>query len=342
MIAIVLGILKIIGILLLILLGLVLFVIFSVLFVPIRYRAEGSFYEHLEGEVLVSWFLRLLELRVSYHGTASADVRILWFHPWREKKRKPSENEEEELLERVEATEVETPSEPVTQSEQKLPEKVTETPKEESFSEAELGSKPETASNAEVSCEEETLPETEKTPERTETTETSETEPSRVQNIIERIKKLFQTLVQFPKTIRTKMKKMVQRFQRIGKKLQKGKAQWDTILAFLQDEENKKTFRLAKKQIFAILRHILPQKMDGKLRFGLGDPYMTGQVLTWISPFYGLYGRTIQVTPDFLELCLEGELKLKGRIRIGTLLFLGFRMLRDKKIRLWIKKWREA
>ena len=54
MVAIVLGILKIIGILLLVILGLLLFVIISVLFVPLRYRAEGSFYEKLKGSASVS------------------------------------------------------------------------------------------------------------------------------------------------------------------------------------------------------------------------------------------------------------------------------------------------
>lgn len=58
--------------------------------------------------------------------------------------------------------------------------------------------------------------------------------------------------------------------------------------------------------------------------------------------FTGLYGRHVQVIPDFLEPCLEGELKLKGRIRLGTLLFLVFRMLQNKQIRLWVRKWRES
>ena len=69
---------------------------------------------------------------------------------------------------------------------------------------------------------------------------------------------------------------------------------------------------------------------------------MTGQVLTWISPFYGLYGRHVQVIPKFQETCLEGELKMRGHIRFGTLLFLAFRMLQNKNIRLWIRKWRSA
>lgn len=66
MVAIVLGILKIIGILLLVILGLLLFVIISVLFVPLRYRAEGSFYEKLKGSASVSWFLHLISLKISY------------------------------------------------------------------------------------------------------------------------------------------------------------------------------------------------------------------------------------------------------------------------------------
>ena len=120
------------------------------------------------------------------------------------------------------------------------------------------------------------------------------------------------------------------------------KKQWETILTFIRDEENKKAFRLAKRQIFALIRHVLPQKLEGKIHFGFGDPYTTGQVLTWISPFYGLYGRHVQVCPDFIEPCLDGELKLKGRIRLGTLIFLAFRMFQNKQIRLWVKKWRES
>ena len=88
MVAIVLGILKIIGILLLVILGLLLFVIISVLFVPLRYRAEGSFYEKLKGSASVSWFLHLISLKISYDEKAQVDVRVLWFHPGREKAEK--------------------------------------------------------------------------------------------------------------------------------------------------------------------------------------------------------------------------------------------------------------
>ena len=106
MVAIVLGILKIIGILLLIILGLILFVLFIVLLVPVRYRAEGSIYEHLKGSASASWFMRLISIKVSYDGEAQMDFRILWFHPGRGKDGEAENALEQELAERVETAEV--------------------------------------------------------------------------------------------------------------------------------------------------------------------------------------------------------------------------------------------
>lgn len=291
MVAIVLGTLKVIGILLLVILGLLLFVLLSVLFVPVRYRAEGSFYGQLKGSASVSWFLHLISLNVSYDGEAQMDLRFLWFHPGRDKSGKDAL--EQELAERVETAEV-------------------------------SGSgNADRRGKGDGGCEQAGK----------ETAEHPETvEPVRTAEHLETVKA----------GLKEKIHRIRKSLKAAAKKIRKGKAQWETIQAFIRDEENKKAFGLAKRQIFAIIRHVLPQRLEGKLHFGFDDPYATGQVLTWISPFYGLYGRHVQVTPDFLEPCLDGELKLRGRIRFGTLLFLGFRMLQNKNIRLWMKKWRES
>ena len=50
MLPIILFILKLLGILVLILLGLILGVLLLILFVPVRYRIEGSYYERLKGK----------------------------------------------------------------------------------------------------------------------------------------------------------------------------------------------------------------------------------------------------------------------------------------------------
>lgn len=304
MVAIVLGILKIIGILLLVILGLLLFVIISVLFVPLRYRAEGSFYEKLKGSASVSWFLHLISLKISYDEKAQVDVRVLWFHPGREK--------EEKAQDRAETPER---AEPVTgRACADFPEEADETEKSEADAfEKELTERVETA---QVSA--------------TPGTDRHEGKNAGAGKIAARFR-------HFLSALKLKVQGIHRNLKKAAKKLRAGKKRWETILSFLRNEENKKTFRLAKRQIFAVIRHILPRKSEGKIRFGFDDPYMTGQVLTWISPFYGLYGRHLQICPDFLEPCLEGEWKLKGHIRLGTILLLAFRMLLDKNIRLWIR-----
>lgn len=304
MVAIVLGILKIIGILLLVILGLLLFVIISVLFVPLRYWAEGSFYEKLKGSASVSWFLHLISLKISYDEKAQVDVRVLWFHPGREKAEKAQDR-------------AETPerAEPVTgRACAYFPEEADETEKSEADAfEKELTERVETA---QVSA--------------TPGTDRHEGKSAGAGKIAARFR-------HFLSALKLKVQGIHRNLKKAAKKLRAGKNRWETILSFLRNEENKKTFRLAKRQIFAVIRHILPRKSEGKIRFGFDDPYMTGQVLTWISPFYGLYGRHLQICPDFLEPCLEGEWKLKGHIRLGTILLLAFRMLLDKNIRLWIR-----
>lgn len=65
-------ILKIIGILLLVLLGLILFAALSILFVPLRYRVWVKYDQQLQASLRLSWFLRLISLRVTF-DTAQND-----------------------------------------------------------------------------------------------------------------------------------------------------------------------------------------------------------------------------------------------------------------------------
>ena len=110
MLSIIFLILKILGILLLILLLLILFFAVVVLFVPVRYRLTASRYEKLKGELLVSWLLRGISLRVFYDGRALARGKVLWFRLF-EKQLWPFEEEETggEFGEATEPTEIGRP-----------------------------------------------------------------------------------------------------------------------------------------------------------------------------------------------------------------------------------------
>lgn len=316
-----LGILKWLGILLLVILGLVLAVLLAVLFVPIRYEAEGSFKGEPAAKGRVSWLWRLFSCQVVYDGEAEVSLRIFGVKTGRKKEAADG------------AEEAEIP-EPVVTAREKHPEK----------EEPAGGNKP--AEEAPVSGsqpgEECPAPEMPEICERTSAeklkSDAAKAAPEQPGAETETGKKR-----QKKKRIRQNpFQKIKVTFQRICGKLKTAEEKWQKLRDFLEKEENKNTFRLLKRQVIRLFRHILPGKVSGKVRFGFEDPYTTGRILTYISPFYGWYGRKIQVIPVFDEQVLEGEISLKGRIRIATLLFIGFQVWRDKNFRTLLKQWKAA
>ena len=299
MLGIFLGILKWLGILLLVLLGLVLTVLLAVLFVPVRYEAEGSFRGELLAKGQISWLWRLFSIQAVYDGDTEVSLRIFGVKPGRKK----------ETAERTEKTE--TPD-PVVTGSGKRPEE--EVPVYESRPKAEVP-----ASEKHQGTEEGIK---EKVPAAGTKNAKNGQKKKRVrQSLFQKIKVTF---------------------QRICGKLKTAEERWQRLMKFLEKEENKNTFRLLKRQVIRFFKHVLPGKVSGTVRFGFEDPYTTGRILTYISPFYGWYGRTIQVIPVFDEQVLNGELSLKGRIRIATLLFIGFQVWRDKNFRTLLKRWQSA
>lgn len=88
MLHIILMILKILGILILSILGLGLCIGLFVLFCPIRYYLEGSIYGKLEGRVRVSWLFRLICATFSYQeNRIECNLRILGIRLKQRKKR---------------------------------------------------------------------------------------------------------------------------------------------------------------------------------------------------------------------------------------------------------------
>ena len=105
------------------------------------------------------------------------------------------------------------------------------------------------------------------------------------------------------------------------------------IKRFATDERTRAAVSLAWSQLKRLLRRLLPRKVRGEVRFGTGDPALTGQILGGISIFYPLFMDNVKVTPDFQETVLEGELYAKGRIRLFTVARIAWKLYRDKNIR---------
>ena len=100
------------------------------------------------------------------------------------------------------------------------------------------------------------------------------------------------------------------------------------ILKVLEQDCTKKLLKIWCKNIWKMFCHVLPTKCKGWVHFGFpDDPQKMGKILAFAGAAYSLYGRNIEVRPDFAEKVIEGEVTISGRIRIFTMLFRIFRML---------------
>lgn len=113
-----------------------------------------------------------------------------------------------------------------------------------------------------------------------------------------------------------------------------------TVREWVGDEKNKASVRLLLRQAKRMLKHVLPRKGHAQVTFGFDDPSTTGQVLTFLSPFYPLYGRVLELHPVFDGSVLSGEADIRGRIRLASLLWLCFAVYRDKHTWNMIRKLR--
>lgn len=331
MLAVLLFILKIIGILLLVILGLLLTLLLLVLFVPVRYRIRASYKEEGTAAVKITWLLHLLSVSAVYDKTLEILIKVLGFPLFSGDK--TEEQVEDELdLGDLDAEDIE---EQVIDAAESL------------VDDAEHAA--ESAEHAEKSIDiAESVEHTERSldaAERAEHTARSTADIKRgtgadggagshtanadmAADGHEKSRK---------STIFTKIRFW---FASICDKLKTVKAKTAQIRDFITDPVNQETFRLIFRQIKALLHHILPRKVSADVVFGFDDPATTGQVLSLCTFLYVWYGDSLRITPVFDEKVLEADVDVKGRIRLGTMLVLGIRILLNKNFRILLRRFR--
>lgn len=359
----ILFILKIIGILLLAVLGLILAVLLSVLLVPVRYRVKASVLEKRpDVDLRVTWLFHLVSVRCRYHpegGPFDLAVRILGIRLGGKKKNRKDGDAKTEFRDQS-GTGTEAEESDAEFGEEQLLELL-----EEGLENTDQASEKRTEGTAESSeavkdaaDAEEALEKTVRRPaisdaapgeadndewERffagnetdsmfSETGEAPGTEKEK-SSVTEKIGRLIDKI----RDILQSIPKGVQKLKQGAEKLAEKK---NSLAAFIQDADNQSLFRLLLKQIGGVFRHIRPRKLRLYLHFGFPDPSLTGKLLGYASVFYAYYYKTVDLVPEFQTdtLILEGNLYVKGRVRAGTLLCKGVRLLFNKGCRRLIKK----
>ena len=303
-------ILKIIGIVLLVLLGLLLAAVLLVLLVPLRYRLSGSWHGGPSGGVRLTWLLHAVSVRAAYEDGLKVTVKLFGFR----------------VLDIGSDSEDGGPDLPEPLPEEEGWDGSGEDEAVKAMSAEDAGGiSGEADSGTPVFGEEgidlAQLPTLEEQLRQDEAAEGGGLPKDGVpDDIIEKIEYLFSGICD-------------------KLELADRKRLW--VQRFLEDPNNQKTLRLVWRQVKAMLFHILPRKAGGQITFGFDDPATTGQVLAACSVIYALYGTELTITPDFGQAVIDGDLQMKGRVRLGTLAVLAVRVLADRNLWRMIKKVRK-
>lgn len=130
------------------------------------------------------------------------------------------------------------------------------------------------------------------------------------------------------KSVLNKLKSVQEKTGSAKEKINNGIA----VFRFLREQE---LIPAVWTKLKTFLLHIRPRVLQGHLQFGLSDPANTGQVLGGIAMIPFLYQTELQIKPDFEadENYIKGQLYTRGHICCIHLVVLLIRLLLDKKLR---------
>lgn len=347
MLHIILAILKIIGILLAVVLGLLVLGVLLILFVPLRYQLD---FERGTGSNLArgrfGWLARLIMVTVKLEDNKPyVTVRICGFTkqlvpaaekkekpPGKRKKSKTSEDSEDGEYDSGPGQDQEPPAD-----KKRLPEKET--------------SKPENAPK------EESVPEKPKEvkavltkePEKEEDVKSGQIGSSaerpgpleKIKRLYNKVKtavlKIYGILVHIPEI----PGKLLKKWQGIQNKAEAVRKKAEHYISIWKDEGTQAVFMLSKDQIRFLWKHLHPRKIQGKLRYGFEDPSITGMVTGGLYIILPMSFYEVELLPEFepdKPLILEGKLLIKGHVRLCHVAKTVWILFRNKDLRKLIKQ----
>lgn len=288
-------ILRILGILLLCVLGLIVVLLCVLLFVPVRYELIAEFPGKISSAKVgfrITWLLHLLSAKMNYEEeNFQWKVRVVWKKfpkaemPVRETEEEPDTEEKPDTEENADVKETtDTKAAPAAPLEKRPKEPVKEIVKESPVRRTE-------SKKREQSYKE-------------------NRERKKKPSVYERLKQKIITIWQ---KIKYTFAKIYGKIRDISKNISDTK---EAVQIFLNDEVHRSAFQKVKKELIWIKRLLKPKIFRVRLNYGFEDPCLTGQVLALLGMVYPFVGDNMEIEPDFEQKILKGDIHIKGRIRM--------------------------
>lgn len=295
-------ILKVIGIILLVVLALILTVLLCVLFVPVKYRAVGSFDNtDIRAKAHVSWLFHLFALHIEYADETDGYIRLVFV-----KKGLFADS----LGDNYEAFNDDVMDDAAkTETEDKISENTGDGPKIPADESEHIIDE-----QAEDECTA-----------RTHNEYRSVTDEN--QHIKQQTKPTHKKTYKKPHK-KSHKKQFKDKSDKIKNCIYKLKREYS-------DERNKAAFSHLKKELFIILKRICPRRLKLTMVYSTGSPDTTGISLGILACFPVGYTNRWRITPDFEseKPYAKGSFDIKGHVIVISILAATLRILFDKNCR---------
>ena len=325
MLAVILNILKIIGIILLCIIGLILFLLLLILFVPIRYKARAYKYESNNEtadsdndtvvNAKVTYLLHIVSIIFNMNGkTKTFKLKLFGITIPKKADRKSKKKDSKKGKKRKKSKNANTIS---NDSDQNQTEEYTVDWNEEEHIIFDENKKSDTSvitdSSGKPQKEEDNI------------------------DIVDTISDWFDIAIDFVENILNKADNLEDKVDNILHKI-------NYIERLVDDERNKKAFTLIKKELLRILRSINIRKWKIWAHVGNEDPAAEGNILALVSIFQAIFNIKIDLVPDFDRSIAEFDIDIKGRIIVAVLAYSALKLLLNKNVKRLIrlvKKYKE-
>lgn len=344
MLHMILLILKIIGIVLLSLLGLLLLILALILFVPVRYQLRvkadegGQAAGNVKVRACVSWLLHLLHIRAAFAGKFDMVVRVCGIPIRRIPGRnKPGEEEPKEESKQAAAHSLSPPGDTAqadadttqtdadttqTDAAHTTDDDTVQTDADRARSDTDTTHTDTGTAGTDADAESQ-APDA--------GTASDRDEDRQKTSVFEKLKKFFRAIAAFFRNIWYTIRNICDKIKEIMQLI-------DYYLDVLGSDEGKRTISLLKSQLGALLKHICPTKVCGQFQIGMEDPAAAGQIAAIAGMLYPIFGNHIHIETVFGEKRFSGNLFIKGRIRIITLIRIAWRVYFNKDIKKFLRK----
>ena len=327
MLHVLLLILKITGIVIACILGLVILVVAAVLFVPVRYKADADYHGKFKAHAKMSW-LGILRAFVSYDGELAIKAKAVFITIYsndqkkekiskhRTSKKKKTKHSEENIFS-VNDDEAKKLTENEEKPQIKMAEAVSDTKEDTQAVKNNVEDIKESAESLK------------------EAVSKDESKMTQNKSFFDKVKDkcfaIYTKIKEIIKLIKDTVKKVSRAADRLKEKVSKAKK-------FVTDEDNKALFHFLLEQLKALVKIIRPKKYRINARVGFEDPATMGKVLVYVSILYGISGVDLSLEPVFGEDVKEGSIFLKGSIQVFPVLVIALRVYRNEQFKKFISR----